>query len=244
MSARKVIVAVLAAAYAVLWVGGLMTYQYAGAPPEQARWAAPAFLMLAALLACGFSPAREGPVLAAAGLLGFAAEVVGVHTGLPFGSYRYTDALGLRLLGVPVAMAGAWLVLFAYVRQVFADQGLPRWTGAVLAAAWMMLIDLLIDPLASDSLGYWEWAEPGAYYGVPAGNFAGWLAVSFALFILLPPPRGAAAGVRWVGASVVGFFVALAVGRGLAGPAAIGLALGLLHALAEVGRRRRRRAAA
>ena len=36
---------------------------------------------------------------------GFAIEVLGVHTGVPFGDYRYTGGLGAGVFGVPVVIA-------------------------------------------------------------------------------------------------------------------------------------------
>ena len=42
---------------------------------------------------------------------GLAVEVVGVHTGLPFGRYRYDSSLGPQLLHVPVIIALAWPML-------------------------------------------------------------------------------------------------------------------------------------
>src|SRR5205823_14547336 len=49
---------------------------------------------------------ERGPApLAAAGAVGFAAEVVGVATGRPFGRYSYSDRLGPRVAGVPLLAA-------------------------------------------------------------------------------------------------------------------------------------------
>ncbi|WP_374725880.1 carotenoid biosynthesis protein [Paenibacillus sp. P22] len=34
--------------------------------------------------------------------------------------------------------------------------------------------------------GFWHWQDGGAYYGIPAANFAGWFVVGALLSLLLP----------------------------------------------------------
>lgn len=211
-----------AAFYGLLWIGGMASYLFLGGPPEGAAWTAPAFLATAALLAFLYTPRAEWPILLFGGAVGLAAEVVGVHVGLPFGAYVYTATLAPRVLGVPLVMAAAWVVLFAYVRQMA--------RRPLAAAAWMTAIDLVIDPLAANRLGYWVWAHPGPYYGIPWSNFAGWFAVSLLLFSLDRGPAQAEGRVRWLGLSVVLFFTGLALGTGAWLAGGFGLALVILHA--------------
>src|SRR5690242_15259496 len=54
---------------------------------------------------------RGGLPTAAAGALGFAAELAGVATGRPFGRYAYSDKLGPRVAGVPLLAAAAWAMM-------------------------------------------------------------------------------------------------------------------------------------
>jgi putative membrane protein len=145
-----------------------------------------------------------------------------VAYGIPFGGYDYTETLYPHVLGVPVVMAAAWVVLFAYVRQMR--------TPPLLAAAWMTAIDLVIDPLAAGVLGYWKWHNAGLYYGIPWTNFAGWYLVSLVLFTLARRPAARNPGVKWMGLSVVLFFTVIALGVGLASAGLIGLGLVGLHA--------------
>lgn len=211
--------AALAACYAVLWLGGVVAYLFLGGPPAHVAWTAPAFLALAAALVFAAAPAAEWPLLLAAAGLGFAAEAVGVATGFPFGRYHYTEVLFPHVLGVPVVMAAAWVVLFALVRQMAE----PPW----LAAGWMTAIDLVIDPLAVHRLNYWAWENGGPYYGIPWSNFAGWYAVSLALFLLSRRPAAPRPRAAWPGLSVVLFFAVIALGTGLrlAGAAGFGLVI-------------------
>jgi putative membrane protein len=122
-------------------------------------------------------------VTAGGGLL---VEAAGVHTGVPFGAYAYTNSLGWRLLGVPVVIPLAWTMM-AYPallvgRRITAH---PRW-GPVAAGAALASWDLFLDPQMV-AAGHWVWAPtatPGVL-GVPVTNFAGWLAVSTLMMLLL-----------------------------------------------------------
>ena len=49
--------------------------------------------------------------VAAAGAIGFAAELAGVATGKPFGHYAYSGKLGPRVGGVPLLAAAAWAMM-------------------------------------------------------------------------------------------------------------------------------------
>jgi putative membrane protein len=138
--------------------------------------------------------ARIGTARAAAALLlvagvgGFAAEVLGVHAGVPFGDYRYTGGLGPTLASVPVVVALAW-VMMAHPARVVATRivgaGWRRVTvGAVALAGW----DVFLDPQMVDA-GHWRWTSPDPHLpgisSVPLSNFGGWLLVSLVLMGLL-----------------------------------------------------------
>jgi uncharacterized membrane protein len=124
---------------------------------------------------------RGVPPVAAAGAIGFAAELAGVATGRPFGRYRYSEKLGPRIAGVPPLAAAAWGLM---ARPAWAVAGrISRRTSrrVPLAAAALTAWDVFLDPrMARD--GYWTWPGGGRYEGVPASNFAGWLATSLAVF--------------------------------------------------------------
>jgi uncharacterized membrane protein len=133
-------------------------------------------------------PATAAGLLAGAGGTGLLAEVVGVHTGVPFGDYAYTGVLGVRVLDVPVVVPLAW-VLFAYPCLVLARR-LVRGplrralVGGAALASW----DLFLDPMMVAQGGWtWHHPDPGlpGVPGVPLTNFAGWVLVSVVIVAVL-----------------------------------------------------------
>jgi putative membrane protein len=114
------------------------------------------------------------------------AEAVGVHTGLPFGDYRYSSSLGTQVLGVPVLVPMAWMMM-AYPVFLAARRLSRRFValvGGIGLAGW----DVFLDPqMVRD--GRWHWSDPTpALPGVPhvpLTNYAGWLLCGIVLMALL-----------------------------------------------------------
>jgi uncharacterized membrane protein len=221
--------------------------------PEQRRVAATRAivgLMLAAstVEAAAARGARRGPgLLAAAGALGFATEVVGVATGRPFGHYTYSDRLGPRVGGVPVAAAAAWAMM---ARPSWVVAGLisrRRCARVALAAGALTAWDVFLDPRMARE-GYWDWPDGGRYEGIPATNFAGWLITAggvFALWALADgdddPAHDGDGALRlyawtWIGET----FANLVIWRRPRVAAAGGAAMGALAIPALLARRRAR----
>jgi len=123
--------------------------------------------------------------VALAGAVGFAAEVLGVATGRPFGHYRYTERLGPRVAGVPLLAAAAW-ALMSRPAWIVAGRITTRGPARVaLAAAALTAWDVFLDPrMARD--GYWIWEKAGRYEGIPASNYVGWLGTGLAAFAAWP----------------------------------------------------------
>ncbi|MDW8270787.1 MAG: carotenoid biosynthesis protein [Bacteroidota bacterium] len=158
-------------------------------------------------------------------LIGFASEIVGVATGIPYGVYRYTDTLGTAIAHVPVVMVAAWFVLLSYAWTSATKVMRTLWGARLFAAVLMTAYDLLIDPVAIGPMRLWTWHQDGVYYGVPTVNFFGWFVVS--LLALLPVKQHAAEHKpsHWVGCAVVAFFTIVALRSGLVGAAAVGILL-------------------
>lgn len=117
----------------------------------------------------------------AAAAVGYAAEWVGLRTGLPFGDYRYTDVLAPQIAGVPVIVAVAWAGMGLAAYAVAPGTGPVRiCMGALALTAW----DLFLDPQML-RLGAWAWADGGPYRDIPLTNFAGWLLVSALVMVVI-----------------------------------------------------------
>ena len=169
-------------------------------------------------------------LIAIAGGGGLLAEAVGVHTGFPFGAYAYSGTLGPELLGVPVVIPLAW-VMMAWPALVVA-RTLARRPVAVVAVGALALTawDVFLDPQMVDA-GHWTWTHPDPGLplvpGIPLTNYLGWLLVTTlimaALHMTLPPhdrPSGPAAALYlWVYFSSV---MAHVVFFGLPGSAVMG----------------------
>ncbi len=142
--------------------------------------------------------ARTAAVLAATTVAGgFAVETIGVHTGFPFGSYRYTGGLGPSAFGVPLVIAFAWPML-AWPAALAARRLCRGPVARVVVGAWALAAwDVFLDPQMVDA-GHWRWADPHPHLpgvpGVPVSNYLGWFAVavlvSLALQTALRWPRG------------------------------------------------------
>lgn len=200
--------------------------------------------------------ARRGlTAVAGAGAVGFAAELVGVATGRPFGHYVYSAKLGPRVGGVPLLAAAAWAMM---ARPAWVVAGLLDRRCAVrvpLAAGALTAWDVFLDPRMVRE-GYWSWPQGGRYEGVPASNFGGWLATGLALFTGLAalerspgsePDRtddGALAvyAWTWMGETVANVAVWRRPRVAAAGAVAMGaFALPALRCRARTPRRARRR---
>ena len=156
----------------------------------RARDAATVAIVVTLALACvAHAAVTRGAAVAAALLAltavpGFALEVLGVHSGFPFGHYAYSTTLGPRWGGVPVVIGLAWTML-AWP-AVLAARALVRSPVArVLVGGWALAsADLFLDPQMVDR-GYWTWRDPTPHLPgvgrVPLTNFAGWLLVSLVI---------------------------------------------------------------
>jgi uncharacterized membrane protein len=118
-------------------------------------------------------------------ILSLGSELLGTSTGLPFGDYGYLSGLGYKIAGlVPFTIPLSWFYLgfscYIVARAGFDNTNLPNWLrhggaiffGALLLTSW----DFVLDPAMSQTVvPFWEWKTPGAFFGMPYLNFAGWM---------------------------------------------------------------------
>ncbi len=120
-------------------------------------------------------------ILVASGIL----ETVGTLTGIPFGTYTYTDAFGPRLGGVlPLAIPMAWFTVVAGANLTLSQywHGATRAPLAIATGAFALLFDFLMEPFAYAIRGYWIWA--GNY--VPPQNYFSWFIFSALMAWITP----------------------------------------------------------
>ncbi|MBE9130156.1 MULTISPECIES: gamma-carotene 1'-hydroxylase CruF [unclassified Coleofasciculus] len=129
-------------------------------------------------------------------LLSLGSELLGTSTGFPFGHYGYLSGLGYKVADlVPFTIPLSWFYL-GLVSYLIARVGLEArvkpakpisWLrhlgaiaiGAILLTSW----DFVLDPAMSQAnVPFWLWYQPGAFFGMPYQNFAGWLGTG-ALFM-------------------------------------------------------------
>ncbi|MGY1685922.1 carotenoid biosynthesis protein [Geodermatophilus sp. SYSU D00867] len=199
--------------------------------------------------------ARTGAaVLGLVAVTAVAFESVGLATGVPYGAYSYSDALGPTLLGVPFLVPLAWLMM-AWPSRVLAGlltrrvrPGRRRVARVAVAAAVFAGWDVVLDPQLVQA-GYWTWAHPTpglpGIDTVPLTNLAGWLLAGLVLMTLLelavpPTVRVDAAPLLVIAWMVAGGALAHAVWLDLPGSAAWGAALTAVVAAVLVVQARRR----
>lgn len=137
-------------------------------------------------------PGAAVGLVVVAGGGGLVIEAVGLATGLPFGEYRYTDALGPSLLGVPVVVPAAWTMMsypaLVVGRRLAAARGRGRSATTVLGAWALAGWDVFLDPQMVDA-GNWYWLDPTPALpgvpGIPVSNFVGWLLVALVMVATL-----------------------------------------------------------
>jgi uncharacterized membrane protein len=165
---------------------------------------------------------------------GLVVEALGLHTGVPFGVYRYTGTLGPELAGVPVIVPLAWMMMAWPALVVGRALAQRPATVALVGGAALASWDLFLDPQMV-AAGHWVWADPVPALpfvpDVPLSNYAGWVVVATLMTAALhrlvgptgtgpvPVSRPAAALYLWAYASSV---VAHAVFFGLPGSAVVG----------------------
>jgi hypothetical protein len=110
-----------------------------------------------------------------------------------FGSYAYNQGFFIKIGSVPVAIALAWAMIITSSMFMSDRLGIPNRLAPFADAVFAILLDLSLDAIAIRQ-GLWHWNIPlhAGFFGVPAGNYYGWLFVAF----------GFSAWTRWLRAHV------------------------------------------
>ncbi len=183
-------------------------------------------------------------------LISVGSELLGTSTGFPFGDYSYLSGLGYKIAGlVPFTIPLSWFYvgLSSYLIAraglgVVAKPSLVRHISAIALGALLFTCwDFALEPAMSQtSLPFWYWEHPGAFFGTPYRNYAGWFGTS-ALFMSV-------AALLWrntpiqlgrsqlsvpliVYLSNFAFAAGLSLGSGFVIPVSLGFVLGVVPAV-------------
>lgn len=109
---------------------------------------------------------------------GFFIETIGVETGLIFGSYKYGDGLGLKVLETPLVIGLNWAFLTYTSLSIISEFRFPKFITLLLAPLLMVVYDLILEQLAP-KMDMWSWENNV----IPFQNYIAWYVVSF-VFVL------------------------------------------------------------
>lgn len=105
--------------------------------------------------------------------LGYTIEVIGVKTGLVFGSYSYDTALGFKLLETPLMIGVNWLFLTYTATTIANNLKLKRWLSLIVAPALMLVYDFVLE-LVAPKIDMWTWQNSD----VPIRNYIAWYLIA------------------------------------------------------------------
>ncbi|ESA34667.1 c-1 -hydroxylase [Leptolyngbya sp. Heron Island J] len=187
--------------------------EYLPAGPTLYRWSLAgggvAYILMGLVAVCLYCYRTIGlkalmTFLIAAVAVSLSSELLGTSTGLPFGEYSYLNGLGYKIAGlVPFTIPLSWFYLgiscYLLARGGLLKLGGSRFwsllalaTGALLLMSW----DFVLDPAMSQTaMPFWYWHTPGAFFGMPYQNFAGWFVTGLTFMTI--------AAVSWRGNSRV-----------------------------------------
>ncbi|MBD2465950.1 carotenoid biosynthesis protein [Oscillatoria sp. FACHB-1407] len=182
-------------------------------------------------------------------------ELLGTSTGFPFGNYSYLSGLGYKIAGlVPFTIPLSWFYLglssYLLARVILGGNGANpggfggffRQVGAIALGALLLTSwDFVLDPAMSQTaMPFWYWHQPGAFFGMPYQNFAGWFGTGFvfmtvaALFWRKRPPQLQPAQLNFPLVVYLGNFVfamVMSLAAGIWIPVLLGIALGVAPAV-------------
>ncbi len=109
---------------------------------------------------------------------GYLIELLGIITGLIFGSYSYGAGLGFKLFDVPVIIGANWAVLVFATAALIQHVLWPRWLKSAVAATLMVAYDILLEPVAI-RYDFWTWAGGS----IPIQNYIAWWIIAFTMLM-------------------------------------------------------------
>jgi bisanhydrobacterioruberin hydratase len=122
---------------------------------------------------------RQIIIFAGIAIAGFLVEMLGIHTGVLFGSYSYGSALGLKLFSTPLMIGVNWLLLVYCIYATFPGIN-KKWYFPFLGAALLVIYDFVMEPVAI-ATDMWSW-QGGE---IPLKNYITWYVVATLMIFTL-----------------------------------------------------------
>ena len=104
---------------------------------------------------------------------GYVVELIGIHTQLLFGDYRYGETLGVKAFDVPLIISLNWFIIVvasANIARLFKTNLVFM---SLISGFLCVVLDVLIEPVAIQ-LDYWKWTDGT----IPLFNYVCWFAFS------------------------------------------------------------------
>ncbi|MBL01517.1 MAG: hypothetical protein CL774_03390 [Chloroflexi bacterium] len=171
--------------FLLFWIGGILSFLVKNDVFTENNWAGGVFLYLASFIILINHKKNNIFILIYIGLFGFLIEIIGSSYHLPFGEYYYTSELGIGLYDVPFSLFSAWIIISVFVIQILHYSNVSKKLWWLMGPVLMIIVDLIIEPVATGPMNAWVWIDEGLYYGVPISNFIGWGIVSLPIFIVI-----------------------------------------------------------
>lgn len=112
--------------------------------------------------------------------LGFLVEIIGVNSGLIFGSYVYGSGLGYKIWETPLIIGINWLFLTYVTHSLLKKWKISPLVRILLGSSMMLSYDIILEQVAP-YLKMWSFAD----FEVPLQNYIVWYLLAFFFHTLL-----------------------------------------------------------
>lgn len=100
---------------------------------------------------------------------GIVVEVIGVQTGVIFGTYTYGKGLGLKIFDTPILIGMNWLLLVYTTGTIMQKVNIAPVLRIAAGASMMLVYDLVLEQVAP-KMDMWSWENNE----VPVNNYMAW----------------------------------------------------------------------
>ncbi len=113
-------------------------------------------------------------------LSGYFIEVIGVETGLVFGTYYYGKALGLKVFETPLMIGVNWLFLTYAASSIVKSLSSVKWVVVLSAPLLMVVYDIVME-IVAPKMDMWYWQDGQ----IPLQNYIAWYLIGVFLVSVL-----------------------------------------------------------